>query len=270
MSPSTSTPDATLTDAAVVGIVGLGEVGRTYGTALAGSGRRVMGYDPYLTAAVEGVEVQGSLAGAVGEADLVLVLTAAAASIAVATDAVAHLKHGAAYADLTSSSPAGKRSLESVFTDRPDVQLADVAILGPVISLGTRTPLMAAGPAAPLVARVMGGLGSPVDVVDGSLGDAMAHKLLRSVFMKGFAAAVTEAVAAGRAAGFEEWIREQIARELSGDGQATIDRWLKGSVLHARRRSDEMDAATGFLTEVGVDATMAAATAAHLRGLAQD
>lgn len=252
-----------------VAIVGLGEVGRVYGTALHGAGHEVSGYDPYVTDPVDGVRVAGTLADAVRDADIVLVLTAAGAGRAVAEEALAHLRQDAAYVDCTSAAPDAKRSLVGLFASRPDVALADVAILGPVVQLGVATPLMAAGPAAHLVAELIGGLGTEVAVVDGDLGDAMAHKLLRSVFMKGLAAAVTEAVTAGRAVGFEDWIRDQIARELSGDGQRTIDRWLRGSVLHARRRSEEMDAAAAYLTDLGVDATMARATADHLRTLEQ-
>jgi 3-hydroxyisobutyrate dehydrogenase len=250
-----------------VAIVGLGEVGRIYGAALHAAGHDVSGYDPYADGPVEGVRVNETVADAVADADVVLVLTAAGASRTVAEQTVEHLRQGAAYVDCTSSAPGAKQALIELFASRPDVALADVAILGPVIQLRTATPLMAAGPAAPLVADLMGGLGTDVTVVDGNLGDAMAHKLLRSVFMKGFAAAVTEAVTAGRAVGFEDWIRDQIARELSGNGQATIDRWLTGSVLHAERRSEEMDAAGAYLTDLGVDSTMARATAHHLRTL---
>lgn len=250
-----------------VGIIGLGEVGRIYGAALDAAGHKVSGYDPYVQGPVDGVRVTDTLAEAVEDADIVLVLTGARASRDVAEDAVHHLRQDAAYVDCTSSAPGAKKALLQVFADRPDVGLADVAILGPVIQLRTATPLMAAGPAAPLVADVMAGIGTEVDVVDGGLGDAMAHKLLRSVFMKSFAAATVEAVTAGRAVGFEDWIRDQIARELSGDGQRTIDRWLNGSVTHAARRSDEMEAAGHYLDDLGVDSTMSKAAAHHLRAL---
>lgn len=250
-----------------VGIVGLGEVGRIYGEALNGAGHKVSGYDPYVQGPVNGVHVTDTLAEAVEDADIVLVLTAAGASRTVAEDALRHLRQGAAYVDCTSSAPGAKKALLELFADRPDVQLADVAILGPVIQLRTATPLMATGPAAGLLADLMAGIGTDVDVVDGALGDAMAHKLLRSVFMKSFAAATVEAVTAGKAVGFEDWIREQIARELAGDGQRTIDRWLTGSVIHAARRRDEMDAAGAYLDDLGVDSTMSKAAANHLRVL---
>ncbi|WP_211228484.1 DUF1932 domain-containing protein [Glycomyces tenuis] len=44
---------------------------------------------------------------------------------------------------------------------------------------------------------------------------------------------------------------------------------LRGSVVHARRRASEMDEAAAYLRDLGVDATIATATAEHLRGLQQ-
>lgn len=257
------------TDAATVAIVGLGEVGRTYGSALHRAGHPVRGYDAYNADPVDGVTVTDSLAAAVRDADFVLVLTAAAASPGVAEEALDHLKERAVYVDLTSSAPSAKKLLaERVADRRPDVTVIDVAILGPVISLGVRTPLMAAGDRAECIAELTSSFGCSVTVVDGAPGSAMAHKLLRSVFMKSLAAAITESVTAGRAVGFEDWIRDQISRELAGDGHATIDRMLEGSVTHAARRADEMTAAAGYLDELGVDNTMSTAAADHLRGLA--
>lgn len=251
-----------------VALIGLGEVGRTYGRALAEAGHDVRGYDAYLPGPVDGVAVAPDMETAVADADVVLVLTAAAASHAVAAEAGPHLRSGAAYVDCTSSSPGSKAELRDRLGGRDDVDVVDVAILGPVISLGVQTPVMAAGHGSQVVADLLGPLGSPVTVVEGEPGAAMAHKLLRSVLMKGFAAVVTEAVAAGRAVGYENWIRGQIARELAGDGQATIDRFLTGSVTHAVRRKEEMQAAATYLEDHGVDATMARAAAAHLGRLA--
>ena len=252
-----------------VALVGLGEVGRAYARALSDAGHRVHGYDAFASGPVDGVVVATDLAGAVRDADVVLVLTAAAASHTVAEQAGPHLRAGATYVDCTSSAPGAKAALGARLGGRDDVDVVDVAILGPVIALGVSTPLMAAGRGAERLAALMEPLGAPVTVVDGAPGAAMAHKLLRSVLMKGLAAVVTEAVTAGRAVGYEDWIRGQIARELSGDGQATIDRFLRGAVTHAARRGEEMDAAAAYLEELGVDATMARASAHHLGGLAR-
>ncbi|APX34981.1 phosphogluconate dehydrogenase [Brachybacterium sp. P6-10-X1] len=248
-------------------ILGLGEVGRIYGAALAAAGHEVLGYDPYSTGAVEGLTVLDDLEAAVERADMVFTLTPASVGLSVAREAAPALRPGTLYADFTSAAPAAKQELTGVFACVPGVRPADVAILGPVVQLGAGTPLMTAGPGARALAPILRTLGADVQVVEGEIGAAMGHKLVRSVFMKSLAAAVTEAVRAGRAAGHEEWIRGQIARELSGDGQGTIDRFLRGSVLHAARRHQEMESVAGYLDDLGVTPTMSRAAAEVHRAL---
>ncbi|MCH6468664.1 NAD(P)-dependent oxidoreductase [Sinomonas terrae] len=246
-------------------VIGLGEAGRIYAHALQSRGHEVLGYDvaPIPT---PGLARAADMAEAVGEAEAVIVMTTARASLPVARDAAPHLSPGTVYADFTSAAPKAKLALNEILPS--GVMGADIAILGPVIALGASTPLMAAGPGADRVADLLRPVGAPVEVVHGALGDAMAHKLLRSILMKGLAAVVCEAVEAGRRAGYEDWIRGQIAAELSGDGQATIDRFLTGSAKHAARRADEMAAVTDYCEALGAPSHMSAAardSLLHLR-----
>ncbi len=94
---------------------------------------------------------------------------------------------------------------------------------------------------------------------DGPAGEAISRKLLRSVFYKGLAAAVVEALAAADAAGCEPWLRANISAELAGFDEHTIDRLTEGTRRHARRRADEMSAASDQLRELGVPPRIAAA-----------
>jgi 3-hydroxyisobutyrate dehydrogenase-like beta-hydroxyacid dehydrogenase len=89
----------------------------------------------------------------------------------------------------------------------------------------------------------MGALGADVTVQDGPAGAAIARKLLRSVFYKGLAAAVVEALAAAEAAGCGDWLRANIRAELAGFDEQTLDRLVDGTRRHARRHADEMAAA---------------------------
>ena len=155
-------------------VIGLGEVGFVYASALGRQGIRVMGYDPAPVQTPIGVERADDVKTAVAEADVVLVLTSAAAATIVAANCAAALKPGTCYADFTSASPEVK--LEVAAQVGPAVEVADVAILGSIVTCGERTPLMAAGPGAPMLAEIMKGLGATVSVVDGPVGTAMAHK----------------------------------------------------------------------------------------------
>ena len=61
-----------------------------------------------------------------------------------------------------------------------------------------------------------------------------------------------EALAAAEAAGCADWLRGNISAELAGFDEQTIDRLVDGTHRHARRRADEMAAATDQLHELGV------------------
>jgi 3-hydroxyisobutyrate dehydrogenase-like beta-hydroxyacid dehydrogenase len=85
------------------------------------------------------------------------------------------------------------------------------------------------------------------------------RKLLRSVFYKGMAAALVEALRAARAAGCEDWLREHIAADLAAADETTAARLEQGTYQHARRRVHEMSAASDLLGELGVPPRVARA-----------
>ena len=146
---------------------------------------------------------------------------------------------------------------------------ADVGLLGPVPGNGVRTPALVSGSGAERFAEVFGPLGMPVTVVGSEPGEAAARKLVRSVFAKGLAAAVGEALAAAERLEVEEWLHEEIARALEKADGAYLERLIDGSRRHAARRGDEMAAAVEMLEELGVEPRVSAAAEAWLRELAQ-
>lgn len=249
-----------------IAVIGLGEAGAVYAAACAAAGHLTTGYDP-VTAPPAGVGRGETGPDAVRDADLVIVLTSASLSATIAADLAPHLATGAVYADFTTAAPDVMVDVAAVVESR-GARFADVAILGPVPLQGARTGVIVSGSGAAAVSEVLGALGAPVEFLDGPAGDATSHKLLRSVFMKGLALVVCEAVAAGRAAGAEDWIRAQIASQLAGDGTTMLDRFITGSSKHAVRRAHEMESVVAFLDHLGVPSDMSAASRHALERLA--
>src|SRR4029077_13505144 len=101
-------------------------------------------------------------------------------------------------------------------------------------------------------------------------GLAASKKLLRSVFYKGMAASIVEAMDAARAAGEEQWLREHSATELAAASAATVDRITDGTRRHAVRRAAEMEAAADMLAELGVPPLRAEARRALHERLADE
>jgi 3-hydroxyisobutyrate dehydrogenase-like beta-hydroxyacid dehydrogenase len=241
-----------------VAVLGLGEAGGRIASDLAAAGCAVRGWDPART--LDGIDNAESDVAAVRDADVVLSLNAAGAALDVARSVAGSLRADAVYADLNTTAPALKRGLAGVVP----VPFADVALVGIVPSTGLQTATLASGPGAERFAELLRPLGMPVDVVSGEPGDAAGLKLLRSVFMKGMAAAAIESVEAAEAAGVADRVRADIASVL---GEPVLERLLTGSRLHAVRRAEEMHAAAEHVRELGVPPRVATAAAAWLEQL---
>ena len=244
----------------IVAVLGLGEAGGRLAADLAAAGVEVRGYDP--EAAGDAPDPQAAVAGS----DVVLSVNSARAALDAAESALPALAPGAVFADLNTGSPELKREVAALVAVA-GARFADVALLGAVPARGLRTPALASGDGAGAFAETFSPLGMPVEVVSAQAGDAATLKLLRSVFMKGIAAAAIESLEAAEAAGRREWLERELADVL---GAPLLERLLTGTRLHAARRVDEMEAARQLLLELGVEPRITSASASLLAEVAGD
>jgi 3-hydroxyisobutyrate dehydrogenase-like beta-hydroxyacid dehydrogenase len=248
----------------VIAVLGLGEAGAAIAAGLAGAQVRVRGYDPAVTASGPVLDT-GSEAEAAQEAVLVLSVNSAKAAVDACKAGLPGLvsggrpRPGVLWADLNTASPGTKRELAGL-AEEAGVPFADVAMMAPVPGRGLRVPMLASGTGAARYAALLTPLGAGIKVLDGPAGLAASKKLLRSVFYKGMAASIVEALDAARAAGDEPWLREHIAAELAGMDADALDRITRGTRQHAVRRAAEMEAAASMLAELGVPPLMAGAS----------
>jgi 3-hydroxyisobutyrate dehydrogenase-like beta-hydroxyacid dehydrogenase len=249
-----------------VAVLGLGEAGGAIAAGLATEGCSVRGWDPDTARAAAGVERAPTPTEAVAGADLVLGLATAAHAVEAASSVASALGPEQLYADLNTTAPALKGEIAAAVAPT-GAGFADVALLGTVPAHGIRTPALASGDGAVRFAELMDPLGMPVEVVGSEPGEAAGLKLIRSVFMKGLAAAALESVEAAGRRGAGGWLRGEIADVI---GEPLLERLLTGSVTHAERRQDEMRAAAAYLEELGVEPLVARAAAGRLRLLAQE
>ena len=70
---------------------------------------------------------------------------------------------------------------------------------------------------------------------------------------------------AAKRRGAEPWLRGEIADVI---GEPLLERLVSGSVTHAARRLDEMEAAAAYLEELGVEPRISRAAAEWLEALA--
>ena len=242
----------------VIAVLGFGEAGSLLAADLVAAGATVRGFDPQV-APPPGVTGAGGDAAAVTGASLVLSVNSASDAVAALEASLEALDPGALWADLNTAAPSVKQRLAEIGRGR-GVRVTDIAMMAPVPGNGLRVPMLASGEAAADVAATLRGFGAHIEVLDGQAGLAATRKLLRSVFYKGMAASIVEALEAARAAGLEDWLTGHIAEDLARQDASTLARIVSGTSQHAVRRGHEMAAAAEMLTDFGVDPIMATAS----------
>ncbi|HEY6278169.1 MAG TPA: DUF1932 domain-containing protein [Streptosporangiaceae bacterium] len=249
-----------------VGVLGFGEAGTEIAGGLAAAGVKVRGFDP-VQPAPPGTEAAADDADACRGAALVISLVTAEEAEAALRMALPGLAGSTVYADANTSAAGLKQRLAAT-AGQAGIAFADVAIMAPVPGRGLAVPMLVSGPGAGAACQLLTACGGRAETVAGPPGTAATRKLLRSVFYKGMAAAVIEALLAARAAGSEDWLREHLAAELAAADATTLARLEEGSYRHARRRAQEMAAAATMLDELGVPARIARASQDWLEDLA--
>jgi 3-hydroxyisobutyrate dehydrogenase-like beta-hydroxyacid dehydrogenase len=251
-----------------IAVLGLGEAGSLIAADLAKAGVHVRGYDPILERTAIGIQRVSSPREAATNADVILSLNWSRTSLEAAQSVLAALRPGMIYADLNTSAPSKKLEVAAIISPT-GASFADVALMNPVPGNGLRTPALSSGPGSFEFVQTFSKLGMPVESIGLEVGTAAARKLARSIFYKGLAACVGEALEAAQHLGCEDWLFENITTTLEGMGSKTVERLLEGSRVHAVRRSDEMQAAAQMLQDLGLEPRMAGATETWLRTLSE-
>lgn len=256
-----------------VAVLGLGEAGSAIARDLVAAEAQsahavvVRGWDPAPRGDISGIPLASSAADAVSGAQFVLSINVAAVARDVARSVADALPPHCVFADLNTSAPALKRDIAAIVEPRGAL-FADVALMAPVPGHGIHTPALVAGSGAEQFLAAFGPLGMPIEVVSAQPGDAATRKLLRSVFMKGWAAAIIESLEAARHLGADDWLLQEIAQEFTHADERLMRRLIEGSRQHATRRTEEMTAAVELLRELDIEPRVASAAEGWLRQLA--
>lgn len=248
----------------IVAILGIGEAGGTLARDLIAKGIRVRGWDPVPRNLPDGLDFADSNPAAVSGADVVLSVNWASVAIDVANEVAPVLQPNQLYADLNTSAPQLKRDIAPII-ERTRALFVDAALMDPVSPKGLRTQVYASGSGAKLFTEKMTPLGMPVTCLDGEAGYAATHKLVRSIMYKGVAAVIVECLEAAQALNMTQYARTQMLKIIYDEPM--IDRFVTGSIKHAKRRVEEMQAVVEMLNSIGVSAFTSQASVNRLKEL---
>ena len=209
-----------------------------------------------------------SLKNACLGARFVVCLTSASSALGIAQQALPWLVSGQTYVDMNSAAPSVKQAIDQL-PRAAGVGFCDAAVMGTVPGNNHRVPMLLAGSGAAVFAHAFVPLGMHLSVLDADAGAASAIKMLKSVVMKGLPQLLLEAFQAGEKFGVLDTLVASLGDSLNGKTvEQLANTFTARTLIHAKRRSAEMDDAVATLEAAGVDASMSRATQGQLDKLA--
>lgn len=199
---------------------------------------------------------------AVAGADLVISAVTAAQTVHAATSVATHLKTGAYYFDLNSTSPSAKERAAGVI-DSAGGLFVEAAIMSPVLPRRAASPMLLGGPHASQFLPLARELGfSAAEMFSGKLGAASAAKMCRSVVVKGLETLMIESLLSARHYGVDGAVLESLRALFPGDNATANPRYMiSRALIHGRRRAEEMREVVRTVNEAGLSSRMSSACA---------
>jgi 3-hydroxyisobutyrate dehydrogenase-like beta-hydroxyacid dehydrogenase len=257
--------------------IGFGEAGATVSETLRAAGvERIATYDILFDdgekgrplkqrAASLGVEACGSVADAIAGADIVFSTVVCKSSLPAAMAAAKHLRPEQFYVDFNSISPGLKRQVAQAI-EPSGARFVEASVMSNVPGHGHRVPMLLGGKGARDFMTLIEPLGFNVKFVQEEIGLASATKMVRSIMMKGMEALYLECMRAAEHFGIEQDVLDSVDESIAGrNWTENCNRVMARTVIHAKRRADEMAQVAETLREIDIDPTMAEATERCLR-----
>lgn len=262
-----------MTQTITLGVVGFGEVGKTFAREFMARGDvSIAIYDillddaakgPAMRAAAEeiGVRVATSAADAARDARVVISAVTASSALDVATQAASYLHQGQLFFDINSASPVTKKTAAER-VNAAHARYVEGAVMAPVPGPGIKVPILAGGPAAEEAAALLNGLGMNVTPVTTEPGRASAMKLCRSIVIKGLEAIMVDCAAAAKQWGVEDEVFGSLDASYPAIDFRQLAETMGGRVRqHGIRRAAEMREAAMMVEDLGMNPGLCSAIA---------
>lgn len=251
-----------------IGIVGYGEVGKTFAAGLQPQVAQVAAWDLKFVdeaqkarAQQDGVRSCASMQELCEASDLVISAVTASNTLAVAQEAARFLPAGTVFLDLNSASPGTKQECAAAI-DARGAFYVEAGVMTSVPPYGIRVPMLLGGAKAGELAELLAGWGMDARAVSDRLGVASAIKMCRSVMIKGLEALVIESYTTARAYGVEDHVLPTLQETFpSIDWSQQGAYFFSRVVQHGQRRAEEMREAANTVREAGFEPTMTASIA---------
>jgi 3-hydroxyisobutyrate dehydrogenase-like beta-hydroxyacid dehydrogenase len=253
-------------------LLGFGEVGQALAVDLGARGAsNLAAWDilfsvpdsaPRRACPAKGVRAGMNIEDATANADLVISAVTAAQDVAAARSVAPHLKRNSYFLDVNSVSPGVKVEVCQI-VEAAGARYVEAAIMSPINPKRAASPMLFGGPHAAeflSTARQLGFAGA--SVFSDRVGGAAAAKMCRSVIIKGMEALLGESLLAARRYGVEDAVLESLGSLLNAaDWRIQARYMISRSLIHGRRRAEEMREVARTVVEAGFEPRMSSACA---------
>ncbi|MEA1941096.1 MAG: DUF1932 domain-containing protein [Pseudomonadota bacterium] len=255
-----------------IALIGFGEVGQILGEDLVAPEGGLTAFDirfdepgsPPMRAvhASPWVEAAPSAHEAVADADLIVSAVTAERTREAAQSVTGALRPETIYLDLNSASP-GTKCEAARLVEAAGGRYIEAAVMSPLPPKRLGSPILLGGPHAegflPL-GRMLGF--TALRAFSTEFGQASAAKMCRSVVVKGMEALLSEALIAARHYSVEDTLLASLDDLFPGPDWPQLAHYMiSRSLVHGRRRAEEMREVARTVSEAGLDPHMSTATA---------
>jgi 3-hydroxyisobutyrate dehydrogenase-like beta-hydroxyacid dehydrogenase len=263
-----------------LGFIGFGEVGFELSRGLKQEGLDgIIAYDPLANDPQYGVLVKERAREAgvclmesplqVAERSEVIIAAAPGSKAEAAALAVlAALNATKIYVDVSTSSPKTKQKIAAAVLPT-GARFADVALMDSLTQYRHKVPTLVSGNGSDRFIQLMTPYKMSLEKVSDKPGEAIANKLVRSIYMKGLASLSAELLEAAAAFEVAPRVLKSIGSSMNNFAfEDKMNSLVTSSAIHAARQAHEMADAAAMLVEAGIEPLMTDATRKRLEWLA--
>lgn len=214
-----------------------------------------------------GVTLAKTMEDAYKNSKFIISLTSAKVAYNVAKEIIPNLKKEQIFVDMNSAAPHIKVKINEIEREK-GVLVCDAAVMTTVPGNGHKVPIFLSGDGALEFYLRLKEYGMNLKDLKSNIGASSAIKMFRSVFMKGLPQLMIESMVP--AAKFEvlDILIESLNQTLVGKTIEDLSQvFFARTLIHAERRSKEMEDAIITLEEMELDASMSKATQYKLEQL---
>ncbi|HEX2656438.1 MAG TPA: DUF1932 domain-containing protein [Xanthobacteraceae bacterium] len=251
-----------------VAIIGFGEVGRHFAHDLQAAGiSEITAFDiafglPDSTqskaANEQNVTICRTAGAAVEHADFVVSSVTAGSALDAARSVVGSVRHRPFFLDVNSVSPATKQEAAALI-EAAGGRYVEAAVMTSVPPHGIRSPMLLGGPYRDAFIAHVAPLDMNLTAFSDKIGAASSVKMCRSVMIKGLEALTLECMLAAHFYGVEDDVLRSLTDTFpNNDWQALARYFISRSLLHGRRRAEEMREVARTVQDAGIDPLLSA------------